>query len=136
MPHIQVDWLGGTLLARLRGAWGLASALRSLRCMYLLAAPALQPFTEGLFRHACICYHQPALCTLCTSAHMRHFKPAQGKLACRRLDAGTPLRDVPLWELQDLLERALGSTMEDGGACAHHLPAPGSLTGCMLAMAC
>lgn len=51
----QVDRVGGQLLARLRGGWGLGGALRSLRSVYLLAAPALQPFTEGLFRHGRCC---------------------------------------------------------------------------------
>ena len=36
---------------------------------------------------------------------------------------------MPLWELQDLLERALAAAPEDGGARGHPLPAPGCLTG-------
>ena len=46
---LQVDMVGGVLLARLLGEWGLMHQLTILRNVFLLGCPLLMPFASALY---------------------------------------------------------------------------------------
>ena len=46
---LQIDTVGGELLARLLGEWGLMHQLTILRNVFLLGCPLLMPFASALF---------------------------------------------------------------------------------------
>ena len=46
---LQVDMVGGMLLARLLGEWGLTHQLTILRNVFLLGCPLLMPFASALY---------------------------------------------------------------------------------------
>ncbi len=46
---LQVDIVGGVLLARLLGEWGLMHQLTILRNVFLLGCPLLMPFASALY---------------------------------------------------------------------------------------
>lgn len=48
-PSLQIDVVGGVLLQRLLGEWGLMHQLAILRNVFLLGCPLMMPFASALY---------------------------------------------------------------------------------------